>query len=165
VQRVSRQRLIAKKPLRRFLRFTRFTGSTTKIGAAVWAPGVDVPPFHPSGYMDRAPRLACPWKTVLTPHGGSAARFADLDPPQTFALRADEILRNERQTVWRAGRAVQRQTQGCNGFHGRRLLAKKRCAAFFVSPVHRLARVSRSAQRCAALFVLPVAPTLCSEDR
>jgi hypothetical protein len=25
--------------------------------------------------------------------------FADLDPPQTFALRADEILGNERQTV------------------------------------------------------------------
>jgi hypothetical protein len=25
--------------------------------------------------------------------------FADFDPPQTFALRADEILGNERQTV------------------------------------------------------------------
>jgi hypothetical protein len=33
--------------------------------------------------------------------------FADLDPPQTFALRADEILGNERQTVWRSGRALQ----------------------------------------------------------
>ena len=30
---------------------------------------------------------------------GDAAFFADLDPPQTFALRADEILGNERQTV------------------------------------------------------------------
>ena len=28
--------------------------------------------------------------------------FADLGPPQTFALRADEILGNERQTVWSA---------------------------------------------------------------
>jgi hypothetical protein len=36
-----------------------------------------------------------------------AAFFADLDPPQTFALRADEILGNERQTVWRSGRALQ----------------------------------------------------------
>ena len=34
--------------------------------------------------------------------------FADLDPPQTFVLRADEILGNERQTVWRSsGRALQ----------------------------------------------------------
>jgi hypothetical protein len=33
--------------------------------------------------------------------------FADLDPPQTFALRADEILGNERQMVWRSGRALQ----------------------------------------------------------
>jgi hypothetical protein len=33
--------------------------------------------------------------------------FADLDPPQTFALKADEILGNERQTVWRSGRALQ----------------------------------------------------------
>jgi hypothetical protein len=33
--------------------------------------------------------------------------FADFDPPQTFALRADEILGNERQTVWRSGRALQ----------------------------------------------------------
>ncbi len=30
---------------------------------------------------------------------GRRAFFADLDPPQTFALRADEILGNERQTV------------------------------------------------------------------
>jgi hypothetical protein len=27
-------------------------------GAALWAPGVDVPPFLPSGYMDKAPRFA-----------------------------------------------------------------------------------------------------------
>src|SRR2546422_6947888 len=33
--------------------------------------------------------------------------LADLDPPQTFALRAVEILGNERQTVWRSGRALQ----------------------------------------------------------
>jgi len=33
---------------------------------------------------------------------GDAAFFADLDPPQTLALRADEILGNERQTVPRA---------------------------------------------------------------
>src|SRR5215472_8811607 len=33
--------------------------------------------------------------------------FADLDPPQTFALRADEILGNEWQMVWRSGRALQ----------------------------------------------------------
>jgi hypothetical protein len=33
--------------------------------------------------------------------------FANFDPPQTFALRADEILGNERQTVWRSGRALQ----------------------------------------------------------
>jgi putative tryptophan/tyrosine transport system substrate-binding protein len=32
--------------------------------------------------------------------------FADLDPPQTFVLRADEILGNERQTVWRSGSAA-----------------------------------------------------------
>jgi hypothetical protein len=38
---------------------------------------------------------------------GDAAFFADLDPPQTFALRADEILGNERQKVWRSGRALQ----------------------------------------------------------
>jgi hypothetical protein len=31
------------------------------------------------------------------------AFFADLDPPQTFALRADETLGNERQTGWRSG--------------------------------------------------------------
>jgi hypothetical protein len=38
---------------------------------------------------------------------GDAAFFADLDPPQTFALRVDEILGNERQMVWRSGRALQ----------------------------------------------------------
>src|SRR5262249_166621 len=37
--------------------------------------------------------------------------FDDLDPPQTFALRADEILGNERQTVWRSGRALQARLQ------------------------------------------------------
>jgi hypothetical protein len=35
--------------------------------------------------------------------------FADLDPPQTFALRADAILGNERQIVWRSGRALGNQ--------------------------------------------------------
>lgn len=39
--------------------------------------------------------------------GEDAAFFTDLDPPQTFVLRADEILGNERQTVWRSGRALQ----------------------------------------------------------
>src|SRR5919197_1383541 len=34
------------------------------------------------------------WQTIR-----DAAFFADLDPPQTFALRADEVLGNERQTV------------------------------------------------------------------
>jgi hypothetical protein len=38
---------------------------------------------------------------------GRRSLFGDLDPPQTFALRADEILGNERQTVWRSGRALQ----------------------------------------------------------
>jgi len=33
--------------------------------------------------------------------------FADLDPLQTFALRSAEILGNERQMVWRSGRALQ----------------------------------------------------------
>jgi hypothetical protein len=33
--------------------------------------------------------------------------FADLDPPQTFALTADEILGNEWQMVWISGRALQ----------------------------------------------------------
>src|SRR5262249_46757705 len=28
-----------------------------------------------------------------------------------------------------------RRAQGCNGFHGQRLIPKSRCAAFFVSPV------------------------------
>jgi hypothetical protein len=32
----------------------------TRIGAAVWAPGVEVPPFHPSGYMDKAPARPLP---------------------------------------------------------------------------------------------------------
>jgi hypothetical protein len=35
------------------------------------------------------------WTTV------SNEDLADFDPPQTFALRADEISGNERQTVWR----------------------------------------------------------------
>jgi hypothetical protein len=33
--------------------------------------------------------------------------FADLDPPQNFALRTDESSVNERQMVWRSGRALQ----------------------------------------------------------
>jgi hypothetical protein len=37
---------------------------------------------------------------------GSISR-GHFDPPQTFVLRADEILGNERQTVWRSGRALQ----------------------------------------------------------
>ena len=37
---------------------------------------------------------------------GRRGFFADLDLPQTFALRADEILGNERQTVWRSGRSA-----------------------------------------------------------
>jgi hypothetical protein len=34
-------------------------------------------------------------------NGVETPLFADLDPPQTFALRADKILGNERQIVWR----------------------------------------------------------------
>ena len=33
--------------------------------------------------------------------------FADLDPPQNFALRSDESSVNDRQMVWRSGRALQ----------------------------------------------------------
>jgi hypothetical protein len=48
--------LIAEKPVRCAFRFNRVTDSKTRIGAAVWAP--NVPPFHPAGYMDKAPHLA-----------------------------------------------------------------------------------------------------------
>src|SRR5256885_1537328 len=48
------------------------------------------PPLHAQG-----PRLT-PSKIRK---GETWPFFADLDPPQTFALRADEILENERQTV------------------------------------------------------------------
>ena len=37
--------------------------------------------------------------------------FADLDPPQTFALRADATLGNERQMVGRSGRARCKRSQ------------------------------------------------------
>jgi hypothetical protein len=43
--------------------------------------------------------------TVAVPVETSPWLFADLDPPQTFVLRADEILGNERQTVWRSDSA------------------------------------------------------------
>jgi hypothetical protein len=44
---------------------------------------------------------------ITLPSNGRRSLFGDLDLPQTFALRADEILGNERQTVWRSGRALQ----------------------------------------------------------
>ena len=44
--------------------------------------------------------------------------FADFDPPQTFVLRADEILGNERQTVWSSGRAWKRNAVSVGPFVG-----------------------------------------------
>ena len=41
------------------------------------------------------------WSRVVQTMGWRRPFFADLDPPQTFALRADKILGNERQIVWR----------------------------------------------------------------
>jgi NAD(P)-dependent dehydrogenase (short-subunit alcohol dehydrogenase family) len=40
--------------------------------------------------------------------------FADFDPPQTFALRADKILGNERQIVWRWRASVASVASACN---------------------------------------------------
>ena len=40
--------------------------------------------------------------------------FADLGPPQTFALRADEILGNERQTVWRIWASAASVASACS---------------------------------------------------
>jgi hypothetical protein len=39
---------------------------------ALWAPGVDVPPFHPSGYMDKAPGGRGRWCYVSRARLGSA---------------------------------------------------------------------------------------------
>jgi hypothetical protein len=50
-------RVLAKRPLRRFLRFTCGTG-TQKLGLSLQCGAAcarSVPPFHPSGYMDKAP--------------------------------------------------------------------------------------------------------------
>jgi hypothetical protein len=44
--------------------------------------------------------------------------FANFDPPQTFALSADEILGNERQMVWRSGRALQAYPPHCRPLEG-----------------------------------------------
>ena len=51
--------------------------------------------------------MMLPVRWTITRHRKGRGLFADFDPPQTFALRADEILGNERQTVWRSGRALQ----------------------------------------------------------
>ena len=44
-------------------------------------------------------RVAQPCSVVRTVEDRPPSRFADLDLPQAFTLRADEILGNERQTV------------------------------------------------------------------
>ena len=57
----------------------------------------------PTPYLASAPVSRAPIDTPST----RMRIFADLDPPQSFALRADEILGNEWQMVWRSGRALQ----------------------------------------------------------
>jgi hypothetical protein len=58
----------------------------------------------PTPHMDKPPA----WRVARQLRGAiERDLFANFDPPQTFALRADEILGNERQTVWRSGRALQ----------------------------------------------------------
>jgi hypothetical protein len=100
--------------LRCFFRFNRVTGNQDRHCSVCVGRGVL--PFHPPArnadptptWTD--PRLAPSKRKLLTRNVDSKGRrglFADLDPPQTFALRADEILGNERQTVWRSGRALQ----------------------------------------------------------
>ena len=66
------------------------------------------PPVHAQG-----PRLAPLAAGSYDPCtvGGRMRVFADFDPPQTFALRADEILGNERQTGGDLGRALQGSQQ------------------------------------------------------
>jgi hypothetical protein len=54
-----------------------------------------------------ASRFALSRRANQLPSPSKGTIFADLDPPQPFALRADEILGNERQTGWRSGRALQ----------------------------------------------------------
>jgi hypothetical protein len=47
-------------------------------GGALWAPGVDVPPFHPSGYMDKAPLFLQRRRALII--GGEARRMRNSKP-------------------------------------------------------------------------------------
>src|SRR6516165_7199578 len=49
----------------------------------------------------RALAISCTVPSLMAGLAGGTP-FADLDPPQTFVLRADEILANERRMVWPA---------------------------------------------------------------
>ena len=54
--------------------------------------------------------------------------FANLDPPQTFALRSDEILGNERQMVWGERCKCSPHTCGDRGAHNAKLPGRPRAA-------------------------------------
>jgi hypothetical protein len=56
---------------------------------------------------DPTPTWTGPPKVPASASTRDLRPFADLDPPQTFALKSDEILGNERQMVWKSGRALQ----------------------------------------------------------
>jgi len=85
----------SRKRWRRFLRFTISLDSETRIGAAVWAPGVDRATVHPPGYMDKAPHLAC--RMGPTPKVPAAA-----DSCKKIRLSADAANPLNRSRNWRA---------------------------------------------------------------
>src|SRR5262249_57228002 len=81
-------------------------GSRCRVRAARWSCG-PLPPIWTDPRLGRRKgsrsRAGC-----ATPNED----FANFDPPQTFALGADEIFGNERQMVWRSGRGSEERRVG-----------------------------------------------------
>ena len=118
VQWVSPSAPACRKPVRRFLRFTRVTGnSETRIAADGWS-------------VARTTAHGCDGL-----HGWKRA-------PVRIVERSHPDCRKNRRSAFTVavGRfapdaVAQRRAQGRNGFHRQRLIAESRCAVFFVSPV------------------------------
>jgi hypothetical protein len=98
-------------------------------GTAVRAPGVDVPPFHPSGYMDKAPVSRVERRRAAAP---AIARMHLHRCRRSVSAQMCLTIEQESELAGGWGRmrrfslqVPRRRAQGCNGFHRQRLIAKK----------------------------------------
>jgi hypothetical protein len=118
---LDRQRPIAEKPLRRFLRFTVAADFEIRIGTAVWVPGTcRPPPLH--GQAPRLTRMGaqCNRTQCNRTHAPSSLQNIRLSSAAANPLNGsrNSWADGDGSSVCTLIRLVApRRAQGCNGFH------------------------------------------------